>query len=735
VPTGALPIAALSGTAGVGKTGLAVHWAHRVRSQFPDGQLYLDLRGYDPDQPLAPSDALTHLLYSLSADAADLPPTDDQRAALYRTLLDGRRVLVLLDNAYSADQVRLLLPGTPACFVLVTSRDSLTGLVARHGARRIDLDLLPPPEATTLLRALIGDRVTAEPTAAATLAEHCVHRPLALRVAAEMVASREHLTLAEQVQELADEQRRLDLLNASSDPRTAVRTVLSWSYRHLPADSAQLFRSLGLLPGADLTTYAAAALVDEQPATATRSLTALVAAHLVQPIGPDRYRLHDLLRAYATQLTREHDPAPYRRAALIRLLDHYTAAATTAVDVLLPTEERRPPVPGETTASVPPLPSAPAALSWLDAERPNLTASCRLAIDQGLPEHAIRLARALSRYLDTRGHYQDALTVHGHAHRAALESSDLSAQAEALSNLAATYAGQGRYTEATDHLTTALPLYRQTEDKAGQAGVLSGLGAICAGRGDFSQAATQLEQALAIHADLDEPAGQARALSNLGGVYSAQGRYTEARARLEESQQLFHRIGDRVAEARVLANLGGVDSQQGQHRPAVDRYQQARQLFHETGDRIGEAHSLTGLADLELSAGQPELASTLHQQALQLFHDIGDQAGQTRTLNALAKSRHAARDYSAAIRHHTEAQALASQIGDRYELARAHHGLADAHLATDQPDRARRHLQTAIGLYHDLGVPELDHARTLLASLNQTDNESGDGGARNPPTN
>jgi hypothetical protein len=308
----AVVIAAVSGTAGVGKTALAVRWAHRARSRFPDGQLYVDLRGYDPEQPVSAADALGGFLAALGVAAHEIPPAVDDRAARYRTEITGRRMLVMLDNAATVDQVRPLLPGAASCFVLVTSRDSLAGLIARHGAHRIELDLLPLPDAVTLLRTLLGRRVLAEPAAAATLAEQCARLPLALRVAAELAASRPAASLGQIVADLADHRHRLDLLDAGGDRHTAVRTVFSWSYRHLPAQAARAFRLLGLYPGSDLDPQAAAALTDTSVDGARQLLDLLARAHLIQPArrhasDTSRYGMHDLLRAYATQLSSPED--------------------------------------------------------------------------------------------------------------------------------------------------------------------------------------------------------------------------------------------------------------------------------------------------------------------------------------------------------------------------------------------------------------------------------------------
>ena len=312
----------VSGTAGVGKTALAVHWAHQAARQFPDGQLFVNLRGYDPGQPMTAADALAGFLHALGVPGQDMPLEESDRAAHYRSLLAGRRMLVVLDNAGDVEQVRPLLPGSPRCAVFVTSRDSLAGLVARDGAQRIDLDLLPQKDAVGLLRTLIGARVDADPEAAAALASRCSRLPLALRVAAELAAARPATSLTDLAGELADQGQRLDVLEADSDPRTAVRAVFSWSYQHLDPAAARMFRLAALHPGPDLDSCAAAALTLSGASQARKLLDQLTRVHLIQPAGPGRYGLHDLLRAYAAEQAAA-DGEEERRAALTRLFDHY----------------------------------------------------------------------------------------------------------------------------------------------------------------------------------------------------------------------------------------------------------------------------------------------------------------------------------------------------------------------------------------------------------------------------
>ena len=325
--SGTVVISVIAGTAGVGKTALAVHWAHEAAGRFPDGQLYVNLRGYDPGQPMRAADALAGFLRALGMPGQNIALAQDERAAQFRTMVAGRRMLIVLDNASDVDQVRPLLPGTPSCATVVTSRDALTGLVARDGARRLDLDLLPLPDALSLLRALIGDRVDADPAAAAALAANCCRLPLALRVAAELAAARPAASLAQLARELTDQQRLLDLLDAGGDQYTAMRAVFSWSCRHLDPAAARAFRLAGGFPGASLDAYAVAALTGSSLQLATQVLAQLHRACLIQQTVPGRYDMHDLLRGYARELATAQDSEQERRVALTRLFDYYLHTA------------------------------------------------------------------------------------------------------------------------------------------------------------------------------------------------------------------------------------------------------------------------------------------------------------------------------------------------------------------------------------------------------------------------
>ena len=464
-------IAAVTGTAGVGKTALAVHWAHACSADFPDGQLYVDLRGFDPELPVQPGHALAGFLRALGVPGPEIPRDLAERAALYRSLLSGRRMLILLDNARDVEQVRSLLPGAPACAVLVTSRDSLTGLVARHGGHRVQLDVLPPGDAADLLCALVGTQRDAD---AAALAEHCARLPLALRVAAEL-AGRRGTSVAELVSEFGAGHPPLDLLEAGHDARTSIRAVLSWSFSRLPADAAQAFRLLGLHPGADLQAGALAALSGMATvAEAQQVLGVLARANLVRQCPQGRYGVHQLLHAYAGELAMATDPGPHRRMALTRLIEHYLHTAAQAMELLFPTRRQHRPDLARLHPLASSLTDVVAARNWLDAERANLVAVTVAAGRQGWPQHAIGLAQTVSHYLDTGCYFADAVAVHSSALAAARLCGDRSAEAIALEHLAITRSRMAK-PDGLELPYEVLGSHRHPFDPAAQATVLRGL--------------------------------------------------------------------------------------------------------------------------------------------------------------------------------------------------------------------------------------------------------------------
>jgi DNA-binding SARP family transcriptional activator/Tfp pilus assembly protein PilF len=719
----ALVISAVSGTGGVGKTALAMHWAHRIKDSFPDGQLYVNLRGYDPDLPMTPADALAGFLRALGMADRDIPADVDERAAAYRSLLEGRRLLVVLDNAAGAEQVRGLLPGSSSCLVLVTSRDSLAGLVARYGARRLGLGTLPARDAVALLRALIGERVDAEPDAAASLAEQCARLPLALRIAAEMTVNSPFASLSDLVSELADGQQRLRLLDAGGDPRSEIRNVLSWSYQHLPAAAARSFRLLGLHPGPDLDSRAAAALTGTAPERVRPLLSLLTRAHLIQPVRHDRYTMHDLLSAYARDLVTEgQDGTGERQAALTRMFDHYLTAAAAAMEALDPAGQNRRP---HVTASGPPPTGPPVAdpgqaRAWLDAERAVLVTVTAHAGTHGWPGHATRLATTLARYLVNGGHNTDAVAIHGHALRAARHARDRGAEANALVDLGEVrwrlgHSAQEKAQHEKAQYEQALMVFRETGDWAGEARAHGNLGLLAWRHGLHTQASFHYEQALAIFREAGDRAGEARVLDNLGAICWRQGRYEQAAAHHQRALTIFREIGDRTGQACALANLGTVCRRQGLLERAEQHLRQSLSLSREIGNQACEAEALSDLGEVRAQRGHYQQAADDFERALVLFRRIGHQASEAQALNGRGRLLLATGQFGYARAQHALALELATHIGDKYEQGAAHDGLAHVHKAAGDLDSARSHWQHALALYTDLGVPETGEVLGNLA--------------------
>ena len=712
----ALVISAIAGTAGLGKTALAVHWAHQVAGRFGDGQLYVNLRGYDPGQPVRPASALAGFLRALGVAAPDIPAGTQERALLYRSLLAGRRVLVLLDNARDAEQVRPLLPGSPSCVAVVTSRDALAGLVASDGAHRLDLDALSPGEAVGLLRALIGERVDADPAAAATLAGHCARLPLALRVAAERAAAvSRDVPLAVLAGDLADRQRRLDLLDGAEDPRTAVRTVFSWSVRYLDDGAARAFRLLGLHPGTGFDAYDVAALTGSTLRHAGRLLDRRARAYLVQWAGPGRYGMHDLLRAYAAEQATEHDSEPGRRAALTRLFDHYLATAAAAAGALFPADTDRPRAP-QPAGAARPVTGPAGARAWLGEQRANLVAITAHAASHGWPAHAIGLAATVFRYPEF-GHFAAAAEVHGHACRAAAQTGDHAAEAAALTMLGFADATCGRLRQAAGHLEQAVVLCRTTGDRAGEAAALAQLGFVGYCQGRYQQAAGHCHEALALYRQTGSQTGAARVWHHLGLVDLRQGRHERAAGDFWRSLAMYRDVGIHAGEAHLLCGLGEVELRRGRYERAAGHLRRALALCTESGSRYCEAQALARLGLVTLRQGRPEQATGQLRRSLALYREAGDHSGQAEARNGLGEALLSVRQAGQARTQHAGALALAIQAGDRYQQARAHNGLASTCQATGDNGQARRHWRRALSLYAALGTPEAEQVRAEMTDV------------------
>jgi DNA-binding SARP family transcriptional activator/tetratricopeptide (TPR) repeat protein len=605
---------AVSGTPGVGKTALAVHWAHRVAHRFPDGVLYVNLRGFDPGgQATEPAEAVRGFLDALGLPVADTPPTRDAQVARYRGMIAGRRVLVLLDNARDADQVRLLLPGTPTAAVVVTSRSQLTPLIAADGARPVRLDVLTPAGARDLLARRLGPDRAAEP-AAAEVVDRCARLPLALTVAAAR-AAQTGFPLAALAAELAEARQRLDTLDAG-DARTDVRAVFSWSYTALSAPAARLFRLLGAHPGPDISATAAVSLAGGpvRPELAELARASLVTEHV-----RGRYVFHDLLRAYAAELAGEAES----QAATVRVVDHYTRTAYAAERVLEPhSDPVRVPVPPPVDGVTPePVDGHDAALAWLAAEHPVLVAVHRVAA--GLEPYRWLLAWSLSTYRDRRGLWPEQATAWRLALDAARRLGDGAAEAYTHTFLGRAEAMLGNPEEAAAHLRQALELYGAAGDAAGAARARGVLAHQAARDGDLPVAMEHLGWALELFGAIGHRRGRASALNNLGWCHAMRGEHAAALARCAEGLALFEEIGDRLGQADTADSLGYVHLQLGEHAAATARYRQAAALSRALGDLYKEADALTNLAEAQAAGGDPDGARESWRRALVLLTELG----------------------------------------------------------------------------------------------------------------
>ncbi|HZM79021.1 MAG TPA: tetratricopeptide repeat protein, partial [Candidatus Limnocylindrales bacterium] len=636
----------------------------------------------------------------------------EDRSALYRTLVFGRRVLLLLDNASGAEQVRPLLPGAPTCLVVITSRDRLTGLVARDGAQRIDLDVLPEADALALLRGLIGARVDADPDATRALVQRCAALPLALRIAAEWAVAYPSATLRHLAGELADERRLLDMLDAGGDPRTAIRAVFSWSTRHLGDQAHTALRRLGLHPGPSFDAPTLSALLDATTRQANAALLELARAHLIEPFGAERFSMHDLVHAWAAERTEHDDPEPDRAAALDRLADYYLSGAATAMDLLYPHEKHRRPTVEVSGAGPPAFDGEAAARLWLETGTQTM-----LTLAGRLPHKAIAFAATLRRHLETICWYPEALRLHENALNAALAAGDRAAQAGALINVSRVHARTGRYPLATEHLERAVELCRATGDTAELARALDDLGTVHGRTGAFPDAASNFAEALALCRRLGDADGEARALHNLGTVHGITGDYGPAETCFQEALVLCRELGDPLGEAYAVDNLGSVYCRVARHAESVECHERALALRREHGDRLGTAHALDNLGTAYRSLGRYRDALDCHQQSLTLRRDIGDLGDEPHALNNLGITWCLLEEPDEAIPLHHLALAQCRHTGNRYEQARAHDGLGVAHLALDDAGQAREHWLDALAIYDELGVPETAGVRTHLAAL------------------
>ena len=616
-------IAALSGTAGVGKTALAVHWAHQVMDRFPDGQLYANLRGYDPSGPAMPAtDVVRGFLTALGIPPQRIPADAEAQVRLYRSLLADRRVLIVLDNARDADQVRPLLPGSPGCLVLVTSRDQLAGLVAADGAHPLTVDLLTETDARLLLARRLGaSRVSAEPHAVRDIIARCAGLPLALAIVAARAAARRRFPL----EAIAGELRGAGDLDAfaGDDPLADLRAAFSLSYRALTDGAAGVFRILGQHLGGDIATPTVASMAGTPVARIRPLLSELTRAHLLTEHLAGRFAFHDLLRTYAAELALTHDPQDHRRSALRRVLDHYLHTASAASTLLDPHWALVPLPPPATGVTPVRLDTPGQALTWLVAEREALVTAVARAESTGFDDHAWRLAAALAVFLERQGHWDDSAATHRVALRAARRTGDRSWQAQAHRWLGLAYVRLGRHDEAHAQLRRALDLFAKLGDHAGSAYTHRAVSWVYEVQGRHREALRHTEEALALHRATGNRAGLARALNAIGWYHAELGDFQAAQSCCEQALDRLEELGDRHGQADASDSLGLIHSRLGDHDRALECYQRALDLYRETGDRAFEASALADMGDTQRAAGDVEGARDSWRCALTIFEELG----------------------------------------------------------------------------------------------------------------
>ena len=625
-------ISALAGVGGVGKTCIALYWAHQNQEHFPDGQLYVNLRGYDPaEPPRDPSDVLGDFLRGLGIGPAMLPETMALRAAMFRTLVADRRMLLILDNARTAAQVRPLLPGGGNCFVLVTSRDSLAGLVVREGAYRIDLDVLGMDEAIDLIKRTMGEPVSLDnDRLLMRLADLCGRLPLALLIAAERIAGRPAHDIEDLVESLGQEKDRLDLLaTADDDSSTAIKSVFSWSYKALSTYTARFFRILALHPGPHFSAAAAAALVGESRREAKRGLETLIAASLLENSGTsERYHFHDLVRLFAQQCVMEHESVNSREQSLRRECLWYVNATDTANRRLSP---HRTPIDLRGLPSGVPIEGISTfeeALNWFDFERPNLMGVMKAAAAAEMFDLVWKMATAAWSYYELRKYLADWTDSHELGLLCVQRINNIRGECRVRDNLGIAYRESGRLADAADCLERALELWRHTGFVYGEAATLDNLGCVYLDAEDFLRSREYLESALTLNRQIGDRWGEARVINNIGRVFLKLDNADDAILRFTEATDIYREVSDKVGEGRAVSNWGRALTSKGDYEEAILKFTYSLALQQHVGDRHGEAATLGFIADVSIR--QDHISDAIEQlnKSMSIFRELGDPRAQ-----------------------------------------------------------------------------------------------------------
>ena len=719
---GDVSVCVVAGTAGVGKTSFAVHWAHRVRSRFPDGQLYINLRGYGLEDPVTATRALGRFLVALGVPEAAVPRDPEARAELYRSLLADKRILVLLDNVAKVEQVRPLLPAADGCITVITSRSRLSGLVAIDGAYRLTLEVFPEDEAIRLLQ-VITERYRANDTReeVAELARLCARLPLALRIAAERMASRPKMPLGDLIRDLRDESELWDALSTDdNDEADAVRTVFAWSYRALTAEAARLFRLLGLHPGPDFGVAAAAALVGDTPSRTRRQLDVLVGAHLVEQVGQDRFRFHDLLRAYALDQAQAEETAASRADLVRTLLEWYARSADRASTALgqslryLPAVDEQP---SPADALVPDFADREAAQQWLEAEWANLRAAATSATVLGEDRLAWRLPLAFRGYYQMHNAFDGRLELGRNGVAAARRAGELRGEAENLFELAVCEFQLDHLHEALDLHRAARDLYYRLGDAEGEALTLNAMGFVFFKQREFADAAEHHRRAEGVFRSIGNEAWGVSAARNAieadlrsGTVPTDDAR--ELLARGLELQRAAGHIPDQVDTLVVIARLerasGDLDAALVVARSAVE-------IGYDASSSMLEAYALLELGDVELETDRASDALATFQRSASAHREVGARGREAQAHDGMGRALTGLGRHEEAVAFHRRAATVFAELGFTWQRAAALTNLALALEHTGQVVEAADRRSEALALLDGFTDPATTSLRTLLA--------------------
>ena len=758
---GVVGICAIGGMAGIGKTAFAVHAAHKVAGQFPDGQIFLALHGHTPGQrPVGPAEALASLLLTAGVAARHIPPELEARSRLWRHYLAGKRILLLLDDAAGHEQVRALLPGTAGTLVMITSRRHLTALEDAH---TVSLDILPPAEAAELLIRLAGrPDLTGSDAAVNEITHLCGYLPLAIGIIARQLHHHPAWSAARLASDLAGARHRLTFMHAEN---LSVDAAFDLTYKDLTADQQRMFGHLGLHPGTEIDAYTAAALDGSSLDQARHLLEDIYDYYLLTEPAHGRYRFHDLIREHA-RIRGADLLAGERDTATRRLLDYYLHTIVSAnhhnprrLPADLPAGERD-------TADVPSLTASPLictpdlaaredAVSWIVTERLNLHAAVIQAGKHNLPCHAIGIASAMHGFMRTRGYWHQAIALHSIAITAARETGNRHAEAGALADLGDALYLITDYPEATDSLGRALELYREVGDLLGEAGVLSTLGVIQHSTGKFEASAASHERSLNLYRKLDHSLGEATALNRQSGLLSARGDkrgaiasqeralalyrvagnslgeanalgglgglqlsigdYLAAQVSLSHAQELHHGLGNPSGEANALKNLGSVQLATKDYTAAAANLNRALKMYRDLASRLGEAWALAGIGTLHSRLGNYADATASLSRAFAITQDLGRPLDQAQVLNSMGELSLASAAPSHALKHYEQALAIGTSIGSREEEARALEGIGQCYLKEGQYEEGTEALRDALVIYRQIALPDADRVQNILA--------------------